>query len=433
MIELTLFQRIIFGIVNTGVFSAVALLEGLVLYNYNHKFHINLEFLGIINFITGAIAVYVAIISGNLSDRSKFKYRRKIYILIFGLLYIFGLFLRLGGFTSINSANVYYVISYIIQVIGFTGLDIISQAWGIELSKNLESRSNLYVITTSMSFFGVFIGIILTLLPLLLSALLLPLILFICLILCLIYLPDNIPMNKRAFVPTISNINSTLYNNQFIIYLCTASCIAFLNTIPGLLVFFIKYCLDNDLSNDNINNPKAYYTIMVAAFVITGVSILPFTQYIIKKFTLLYTIKISLLIATCIGIIMFILSYISIYGIIITFAFMGIFSTAATVVLSIIYAETVDYDELLTGKKRGSSYSGVLGPVRLLIQIAGGAIPLMLMSVAGFHTSNDDKDDTTISTFSSTVILRIWCTLFMSTLMIGAYIAISQYKVIILI
>jgi Na+/melibiose symporter-like transporter len=421
---LTTYQRVIYGLINTGVFSCTALLEGVVLFHYSDSLHVSLEYLGLANFVIGALAAYFAVLGGNLSDRAKSKYRRKTYILLFGPLYAAGLFFRLGGFTSEQFAPLYYVISYACQTIGYTGLDVVTQAWGVELASEVSDRNNLYSISTGCSFAGVFLGLVFAMLPLKIAAVVLTGIMVVAIALAVLQLPDNTPLTKRAFVPTVANTASVFWNPQFVVYLVASSFIAILNTIPPLLMFFIKFCMH--IKGDAITQ---WYSACVAVFVVMGVVVLPFMRKLVDRFGTIACVKLAIAVAMAMGVVMFVFSYVSMVFIVVAFGLVGMFSTVANVVLSIIYAEVIDYDELLCGKKRGSSYSGVHTPIRLFIQIAGGSIPLMLMSAVGFTTSNDDHDDKSTSTFASTLVLRLWCTLVISLCMLGAYIALSSYKV----
>lgn len=421
---LTTYQRLVYGLINTGVYSCVALLEGVVLFYYSDKLHVSLEYLGLANFVIGALAAYFAVIGGNASDRAKSKYRRKAYILLFGPLYAAGLFFRIGGFTSQQNAPVYYIISYSIQTIGYTGMDVVTQAWGVELASEVADRNSLYSISTACSFAGVFLGLIFAVLPLKIAAVVLTGIMVVAIILAVLQLPDNTPLTKRAFVPTVANMTSVFWNSQFLIYLVASCFIAILNTVPQLLMFFIKFAMG--IHGDQI---AFWYSACVAVFVIMGVMVLPFMRKLVDKFGTLPLVKLAIGVAAAMGMVMLVFSYVHIIFIVIAFGLVGMFSTVANVVLSIIYAECIDYDELLCGKKRGSSYSGVHTPIRLFIQIAGGSIPLMLMSAVGFQDSTDDSDDSSSSTFAATLVLRMWCTVVISLCMIGAYVSLSYYKI----
>lgn len=416
-------QRLIFGVLSTTIGALVAFLEGVAIFYYNEELGVSFEFLGLANFVIGALAAYTALVAGNISDRAKSKYRRKTYVLIFAPMFAFGVFLRMNPFTSRSFAPFYYTITYALQVVGSTGLDVVAQAWGVELATEVEERNKLYTVSAGCNFVGVFMGIILTLCPLWLAGSIAAILALTAMFAALIYLPDSTPMHKRAFIPTLCNIKSVLWNSQFRVYLGASTFMFFINTIPALLVFFIKYCLHYDA-----DEAKAYYTMTVAAFVILGVSVLPFMKYILKTFGTLNAMRWTYICAAIMGILLFIASYVNVYFFVVIFGSAGMFSTVANVVLNIMNAEAVDYDELLCGKKRASSYAGVVTPVRLFIAIAGTSIPLALMSALGFTSSDDDKDDGT-STYASSLVLRIWCTLFLSFCFTMAYFIVLGYKV----
>ena len=328
------------------------------------------------------------------------------------------------AFTSKTNAPLYYTITYAVQVIGSTGLEVVTQAWGVELASEVMDRNKLYSVSTFCGLMGVFIGILLTLFPLWLGGITTAIIIIISMFFSVTYLPDNTPLGKRAFIPLIANIRSVLWNTQFNIYLLASSFMYFINTIPALLVFFIKYCMH--ITGDGA---KTDYTIAVFLFIVMGLIAIPFMPYIVKTFGSLRSLRSSFLAAAVLGVIMFFSSYISVILFIITFGTAGLFTTIANVVLSIVNAGAVDYDELLCGKKRASSYAGIINPIRLFIQIAGTGIPLAMMSGLGFKVSNDDKDDGN-STKDATLVLRIWCCLFISVCMTCAYLVISHYKVL---
>jgi Na+/melibiose symporter-like transporter len=417
------YQRLIFGCVENGVYSTVALLEAVVLYYYNTKLNVRLEYLGLSSFVIGTLAAFVAVIAGNVSDRSKFPSRRKAYLLLFGPLYGAGLCLRYGAFTSQEQAPLYYVVTFALQVAGYTGQAVVMQAWGVELVSDVGERSMLYAYTTGCSFGGVFAGLVLANFPLQLSAFIVPCILAVGISLCVFHLPDSTPLSKRAFVPTMTNVSSVFWNSQFMVYLVASSFVAFINTLPSLVMFFIRYCV-----GIGTTNLTKYYSACIGAFGVMGIAGLPLIKGIVEKHGTLSCVKSCLAVAAAMGLAVLGCSYVSIYLIIACFGIIGLFSTMANVVLAIIYAQSIDYDELLCGKKRASSYSGVHTPIRIFIQIAGASVPLVLMSAVGFQSS-DGSDDASSSTASASLVLRLWCSVFMTCCMVAAYVAISYFKV----
>jgi len=421
---LTPYQRFIFGSVENGVYSCTALLEAVLLYEYNNKFDVSLEYLGLASFVIGTMAAYVAVLAGNMSDRSFSPHRRKFYVLVFGPLNALGLFLRYGAFTSNENAAQYYILSFALQVTGYTGLAVVMQAWGVELVSDVGERSKLYSVTTGCSFGGVVVGLLLANISLKISAVVIPVVLLACVVLCCLHLPDKTPLDKRAFVPTVTNISSVFWNSQFLIYLIATSLVASVNTIPPLVIFFLKYCMG--IASENLSMG---YSLCIGTFAAMGVASLPFVKTVVDRYGTLLSLKVCLLVAAFMGFVVLGCSYGSIYMIVACFGIIGLFSTFANVVLAIIYAQSIDYDELLCGKKRASSYSGVHTPIRIFIQIAGSSIPLILMSAVGFQASDDDSDDADSSSSLSTLVLRLWCSVFISLCMIGAVITVSYFKV----
>jgi len=78
---LNTYQRFVWGFINTGPGSIMALLEGVTIFYYNDHLSVSLQFLGLANFVVGALAAFSSITIGTLSDRATAKYRRKYYYL----------------------------------------------------------------------------------------------------------------------------------------------------------------------------------------------------------------------------------------------------------------------------------------------------------------------------------------------------------------
>lgn len=201
-----------------------------------------------------------------------------------------------------------------------------------------------------------------------------------------------------------------------------------LNSIPAILLFFLRYCVNQDE-----DQAKSAYTYCLIAFIFTGMCALPIVPKIIDKRGKLFASTIALSGLVVAGVIMFIVSYINVLLVIIVFGTVGFFSTMSNTVYNILAADCVDYDELLTGMKRASSYTGITNLPYMFISIAGSSIPLALMSSLGFEEPSDDNDndsnDDGYSTRGSTLTLRIWCSCFVSFLGCCALIVMKFYKV----
>mmetsp|Transcript_593 Transcript_593/g.984 ORF Transcript_593/g.984 Transcript_593/m.984 type:complete len:703 (+) Transcript_593:129-2237(+) len=425
---LTVSQRMLRGVVCATLESCTAVLEGLIIYHYNDKKNVSLQYLGLANFVVGVLTVYLSIVVGNMSDRSKGKYRRKPFIFVFAPIYAIGVFLRYGAFASEDNAALYYAITLIIQVAGRSGLSIAHDAWNIELANEEVDRGNLYSTVTAMGVLGILIGLGLTAIPLVVDGVILSLSLIVWNAANLCFIPEGTPLIKRCFIPTVTNISSVLWNTQYCIYLGAMTCLWFVNSIPGLLLFFLRFCV-----GQNDNGAAMSYTFCVGGFIFVGFLALPCIPKLISARGKIFVSNMALGGLVVLGVIFFGVSYTNPYAVIAVFSIVGFFATMSNTIFNILAADCVDYDELLTGMKRASSYTGFTNLPFMFINVAGTSLPLALMSVLGFEQPEDDDEDDHNddghSTVGSTYVLRVWCSLFVSFVAICAFLIMRFYKI----
>jgi Na+/melibiose symporter-like transporter len=187
-------------------------------------------------------------------------------------------------------------------------------------------------------------------------------------------------MEKRGFIPTITNISSVMWNGQFRVYLTANIFLSFLSSVTPLLLFFFRFAMD--LSSDAAGS---YNIACIIAFFIAGLVSLPITPYFLRRFGKLTVLRTVLLILAALGLAMLGISYWNPIGIVVGYGVVGFVITCASIAAGIISADVVDYDELLCGKKRSSSYQAVMQPVGYFVGIASSSIPLAIMGATGFE------------------------------------------------
>jgi Na+/melibiose symporter-like transporter len=96
-----------------------------------------------------------------------------------------------------------------------------------------------------------------------------------------------------------------MWNSQYRIYLATLTWVWFVNSVPGLLLFFLRYCLHLSESA-----AEAAYTMCLAAFIFTGFCALPCIPKIISSKGKKYAASVALLGLVVLGPIFFTVSYI---------------------------------------------------------------------------------------------------------------------------
>lgn len=195
---LSTYGKVLRGLSCAGVESALAVIEGLVLYHYNDVKKVSTEYLSLSNFVVAAITIYISIIVGNMSDRAKGKFRRKPFILFFLPLYALGVFFRYGAFVSEKYAAAYYLVTFACQTIGRSGLTIANDAWNMELANEEVDRSKLYSTISAIGVLGITLGLGFTALPLLLNAFVLPILLVTVNVMNVMTIPEGTPLSKRS-------------------------------------------------------------------------------------------------------------------------------------------------------------------------------------------------------------------------------------------
>jgi Na+/melibiose symporter-like transporter len=167
------------------------------MFYYNDSKGVSAEHLALSNFVVGLLIIYISIAVGNLSDRIKGRFRRKPFVAFFAPLYALGTFLKFGAFANDDSAAVYYVVTYAIQVTGNCGLGIANDAWNVELANDEVDRGKLYASNAALGVLGLMIGLGLLSTPLLIAAPLLSVCVLGLNILNLSLVHEGTPLSKR--------------------------------------------------------------------------------------------------------------------------------------------------------------------------------------------------------------------------------------------
>lgn len=428
---LTTFQRVIYGIAAYGVGSATAVVEGPVIFHYSDELGVSTKYLAIVNFIVGVATIFASLLIGGISDRSKARYRRKPYIAVLMFVYAAGLFFRYGAFTTSEAAPFYYAVTMLVQMCGNVAIGVVQGAWAVELANEGTDRANFFAVCGVVGVFGIFFGLGLSAAPLVFGGLFLAVVALVSNSLCLWCIDEKTPLSKRSFIPTVTNLKSVFWNRQFVVYISSMLFIYFINTVPTLYLFFLTYVMDQSEDAATLS-----YLLSVGGFVIMGFFAMPLAPRLIKQYGKIVVGDATLKSMVVLGTIMFIGSFVHPAVVIAVFSVVGFSAALAGTVFSIMMADIVDYDELLTGMKRGASYGGVSGPANTFISIAGSSIPLALMSAFNFEAPDPDADDLAddraqngYSSAGSTGVLRVYCTLFIALCSYLAMLVLRMYKI----
>ena len=188
----------------------------------------------------------------------------------------------------------------------------------MELANEGADRANFFTICGVVGVIGVFIGLGLSALPLVIGGIFLAAATIISNVLCLLHVEEKTPLSKRSFVPTVTNLKSVFWNQQFNILIGALVFVYFINTVPALFLFFLKYAMG--LSQDAA---ELTYLLCLATFVLMGFVAMPLCPRLIAKYGKITMGDAVLKSFAVLGILFFISSYIHAALIVVIFGFIG--------------------------------------------------------------------------------------------------------------
>ena len=294
-----------------------------------------------------------------------------------------------------GGAILYFVLTYFGFIFGtWTATQIPYDALGMELTDDYDARSKLFGVKTFFQFIGYLfapiVGIILQLATnnLVLMTTLRSII-FVVLgatahaILILRVKERKVPQ-EAVQVPIIPSAMRTFSNGPYLQYLKLRVPITLFSLIPANLVsYFIKYTMA-------LEDWTFTESLVLIVVLFSGLFTVPASVRLANKigkakalFGLLAGVSVFMLVFTFIGYHSIVraapwLVYIICIGV-------GIGTVLAFGLPDAILNDVIDYDELRTGERNEGMYTVIETNLQQFVEIAGGVIPLMVLSAAGFE------------------------------------------------
>ncbi len=387
----------------------------------------------------GYIAIAVALarsfdaltdpLMGWISDRTRTRWgRRKPYIAFgvpFTALVFFLLFSPPEHLTPVR-ASLWFGISYGFYFLFGTIIDIPKVALGSELTMDYHERSSLF---GYRAFFIAVGTIVASILPALLPKILGTsderfiyslmaggyAVLFVVLYTwLLIRVPERPDFVRRESNPLVPGVRRALRNRPFRILLsCTI-----LNSIPAaipaiLMPYFVEYVVQPD-------NPGTWVGICLFVYLGSGLLLIPFWMTLAKRIGKLKTLITQGLIGI-VGLIMFFfVGPGDILYVLCAFLVVGIVSMPGHFLMPAMVADIIDYDELLTGKRREAQYSSFLAIIPKFVSIPGSSIPLAILASVGYVPNQ-------VQTAEVLLWIRFMYSIFPAAFFLAALFVVSRY------
>ncbi|MHA1820746.1 MAG: MFS transporter [Promethearchaeota archaeon] len=389
-------SKIAYAMANTanGLLSGLGL--GQINYFYTEKFHLMPNYVGLAWMI---FAVWNAIndpLFGIIEDKTQSKLGRRIPYLRYGsIIYMFTFFLVWFPFAKVgdqiplflNLLLMLFIFDTLYSMIG-----LVTYSLPAEMAITSKERSSIMMYSTFIGFFGQVFGFMLPIIflqgdnksiPLFQTVMIITgVICFIIIYISSYYIKENKWAQKEPTLGFIDSIKETFKNKQFLIF----EGVIFVTVITqNILMSGFLFLLDYVV---NPLNTLSYLALGIVILILIA-SIIYFNKKIPK-----WGLKKTYIIGTIIGIFGFglipVFANISrnfeILAIPISLVMVGFGSNMLT--SQPLMADCIDNDELLTGKRRETTYSGVNALITKPAISIANYIFFAILAIYGYNKNN---------------------------------------------
>eukprot|EP00854_Cymbomonas_tetramitiformis_P020906 gene20906-25073_t len=350
--------------------------------------------------VVSALVVLASTFFGWISDRTQSSMgRRRPYMILFPTLLIIPMVCYyspslVGG----DNIVVNYVLSYGLVMIFYQGWLGICMAWACEIANDETSRPQLYTAMTVMgilgSIFGLFLYAGVDQSPAVTTVL--GIIIALLFFFSNLYLVWTVHEERTVGLSSpregiIATLHAAVSNPQFRVILSLRVVAAVSATTFTLLPYYFRYV-------SGFANPETWYSYFGVS-VLTGALIsAPFTDRLCARYSKLQVSAYALLSLVACFALVFPSSFCEGYTggvlmVLIGFPFGG-FGGVLSVTMNIHQADAIDYDELITGRRREAMFSAISQVVKNFVQQAVTAIFLGVLAALGFDPELDPSSET---------------------------------------
>jgi GPH family glycoside/pentoside/hexuronide:cation symporter len=365
--KLSLKTKIAYGGLGAGIGLPNNIAFSAITFFFNTKMGLNAGFIGIAWLI---FSIWNAIndpIFGFIEDHTKSeKYGRRIPYIRFGApLYGIAFILCWIPFVDLNNQLALFFNFLLVLMIFdtlFTILGLINFTLPAEMAITAKARANLLIYGSFLSSISYLISFVLPLLLLtgtdapdspqifVIAMIIVGIISALILFICSYYLKENKYTQLEDTLPIIQGIKETFKNKPFLIYEVANFMFTIAQTILTTAIFYYgNYILRLPGFFNTI--PLVLVFLMIFPFLIVFNKLVP--KYGVKK------TFISTIFLTGVG---FLLTFVmgwTIYSSLVGFVLIGIGFSGFMLLNQVVVADIVDYDEIRTGKRRETTYSGI--------------------------------------------------------------------------
>ncbi|MFC1579510.1 MFS transporter [Thermodesulfobacteriota bacterium] len=202
---------------------------------------------------------------------------------------------------------------------------------------------------------------------------------------CVFAIRERSAQERPQQISLLEGLRSVLQNRPFIILIVSYTIAAFGSNLPAtLILYYVQYVLGSSSAD-----------LFLVLYFVTGILFLPgwvrLAKTIGKKYAWIASMAVNT--GAFAGVYFLGPGDTGIYGILVFLSGIGFGATLA--IPSAMQADVIDYDELLTGKRREGQYIGLWSVAKKMAAALGVGISLSLLGVSGY-SPNVEQSETVI-------------------------------------
>jgi GPH family glycoside/pentoside/hexuronide:cation symporter len=390
--------------------------------------------LGTVALMTAVARAFDAITDpfmGWLSDRTRSRWGRRLPYIAAGTVpaaITFWLFLSppvsLGG----PGSAVWFGVVFCVMFLFSTITSIPSLALGAELSLEYHERSSLFGIRSVFAAAGTIVG---ATMPGILESGLgihderaifsgLAAAYGVALVVLngvlLRYVRERPEFARRESNPFIPGVRRALRNRPFRILLLAGVVNAVPAAIPAILIpYFVYYAIRPD-------QPAAWLAIFLLAYLGAGFVFLPMWMVVARRWGKLRTMVAASVMGISGSTLFFFAGPGDTRFALAVYLYTGVASGALLFILPAMGADTIDYDELRTGKRREAQFGAFWGMIPKFVSIPGGSIPIAILSAVGYVPNQ-------VQTAEVIFTIKFLYAIFPAAFYVGALAIVMRYPI----
>lgn len=397
---------------------------------YSDTVMVPLAFIAIGIAIARSIDAITDPLVGWMSDHTKSRWgRRKPWVLAGAPLaaLLFYLLLSPPEWLTPQQAGIWFAVLFSIYFIAQTIEAVPALSWGAELSPDYNERSSIYAVRAFLIAIGTLVAAVF---PNFLTAFLgdgnqrqvfqimavFYAILYVLTILIQVkVVPRNPEFDKSEGNPLVPGLRRALRNKPFKVIMLSAVMTAIPAAVPAVLVpFFVEHIIKAD-------DPNKWVGIFLFAYLFFGLLFVPFWYWATKRFGKSKAMILANTWSLFGGVAMYFVGPMGVGPALVLFTLMGASSMTIHVVIPSMLADAIDYDELLTGKRREGQYTAFYNVVLKFVSIPASSIPLGVLALSGYVPGP-------VQTEKVLFTINAMTTLFPAIFSFGGIVVISRYR-----